>query len=142
MTVAEKHHKVQVVLFCELTQSVLMLLTTPQRGSIWQNITGSVEAGETFAQAALRELHEETGLVLPPEQLEDLAWSFTFTDSKGRDVEEHCFLALSQKKFNAFVDKNEHERLWWKKIKYINNKDFGFPSNFEAFTKAKIRWGK
>jgi 8-oxo-dGTP pyrophosphatase MutT (NUDIX family) len=142
MNPAEKHHKVQVVLFCEETQSILMLLTTPQRGSIWQNVTGSVEAGETFAQAALRELHEETGLVLDPEQLEDLSWSFSFIDSKGRDVEEHCFLALAPKKFNAVVDKKEHLRLWWKKIKYINDKDFGFPSNYEAFTWAKIRWGK
>lgn len=31
-------------------------------GGLWQAVTGRIEAGETAAQAALRELREETGL--------------------------------------------------------------------------------
>lgn len=37
----------------------------------WQSVTGSLEAGETPVQAALREVAEETGIVAAPEQLDD-----------------------------------------------------------------------
>ncbi len=40
----------------------------PQRG-YWAIPAGFVESGETMVQAAARELHEETGVVLPPERL-------------------------------------------------------------------------
>lgn len=40
----------------------LLLLTRPERGAFWQPVTGSVEEGESFNDAALREAVEETGL--------------------------------------------------------------------------------
>ena len=41
----------------------------PQIGS-WAIPGGFMEQGETLAQAAARELHEESGILLPPEQLQ------------------------------------------------------------------------
>ena len=41
---------------------VLLLQRTAARGGFWQPVTGHVEAGESPAAAAQRELHEETGL--------------------------------------------------------------------------------
>ncbi len=41
---------------------VLLMRRKPERGGFWQIVTGRVEAGETPQQAAIRELHEETGL--------------------------------------------------------------------------------
>ncbi|HZE29536.1 MAG TPA: NUDIX domain-containing protein [Gaiellaceae bacterium] len=35
---------------------------SPESGGYWHTIAGAVEAGEAFHVAALRELHEETGL--------------------------------------------------------------------------------
>ncbi len=54
---------------------VLLLHRRPERGNFWQPITGSIEAGESPLDAALRELHEETGNGGVPEGM-DLKQSF------------------------------------------------------------------
>ena len=42
---------------------VLVVHRSPQQGSYWHVVSGGVEAGESAAAAAARELQEETGLV-------------------------------------------------------------------------------
>lgn len=42
----------------------LLLLRTPDRGGFWQTVSGGLERGETAWQTALREVHEETGLMV------------------------------------------------------------------------------
>ncbi|MDW8338905.1 MAG: NUDIX domain-containing protein, partial [Thermoleophilia bacterium] len=42
--------------------AVLVVLRAPERGGYWNLVAGGVEPGETAAQAATRELVEETGL--------------------------------------------------------------------------------
>jgi 8-oxo-dGTP pyrophosphatase MutT (NUDIX family) len=44
---------------------VLLLHRAPRGGGYWHVVAGGVEPGETAADAAKRELHEETGLVAP-----------------------------------------------------------------------------
>ena len=43
-------------------RDVLLVHRTPSHGGYWHVVAGGVELGETAAQAAARELHEETGL--------------------------------------------------------------------------------
>ncbi len=43
-------------------KKVLLLKLIPPRGAFWQPVTGKVEEGEAYAQGALREAQEETGL--------------------------------------------------------------------------------
>ena len=50
----------------------LLFKVNESRGGFWQNITGSVEKGESFKEAAIREIHEETGLEYTPFKLIDL----------------------------------------------------------------------
>ncbi len=50
--------------------TVLLLKRTEARGGFWQLVTGSVEPGESAAEAAHRELSEETGLTLTPSSAE------------------------------------------------------------------------
>jgi 8-oxo-dGTP pyrophosphatase MutT (NUDIX family) len=44
----------------------LILHRSPEQGGYWHVVAGGVESGETAAQAAERELHEETGLSAKP----------------------------------------------------------------------------
>jgi lipoyl(octanoyl) transferase len=42
-------------------EDVLLLQRNPERGRLWQPVTGRIEAGESARDAAARELREETG---------------------------------------------------------------------------------
>lgn len=57
----------------------LLLHRTVKRGGFWQPITGNINAGERYKDAALRELREETGIntIL---HLVDAETSFSFVD--------------------------------------------------------------
>ena len=50
-----------LVLICTMTDEVLLLKRKPSP-SFWQSVTGTLEAGESPAEAAVRELAEETGI--------------------------------------------------------------------------------
>lgn len=58
---------VLVVLHCR-AQAFLMLRRVDPQG-FWQSVTGSLEPAESPLEAAIREVAEETGLQLVPEQL-------------------------------------------------------------------------
>ena len=55
----------------------MLLLRRTQPFAFWQSVTGSLEADESPAQAAAREIHEETGL-LPNDRLVDAGLQRTF----------------------------------------------------------------
>lgn len=43
----------------------MLLLERADKKGFWQSVTGSIEADETPYDAAIREVHEETGLIAP-----------------------------------------------------------------------------
>jgi len=53
---------------------LLVLRRCAADGGYWHTVAGGVEHGETYAQAAARELCEETGLVAQPIDLERTFW--------------------------------------------------------------------
>lgn len=57
----------------------VLLLERADKKGFWQSVTGSLEAGETPDQAAIREVHEETGLV---------ATDYAFSDWQTSNVYE------------------------------------------------------
>lgn len=95
---------------------VLIFKTTPKRGDFWQPVTGGVEAGETYAEAALREAREESGHEFGGAP-EDLEHSFEFDGQWG--AAEECAFALNWMPDEggappiAKVDPTEHVEYRW-----------------------------
>ena len=48
----------------------LVVHRSPENDAYWHLVSGGVEEGETFAEAAVRELQEETGLLATVEPLD------------------------------------------------------------------------
>lgn len=111
-TLSEKL-KVQVWIHC--VGRVLLLKTIPGRGEFWQPVTGSVEAGESLMEAALREATEESGLTFLG-AARSLDYDFRFK-SKFGTVHEHSF-AIEAKADRARlpdvrIDPKEHLEFQW-----------------------------
>ena len=81
-------------------------------GSFWQAVTGGVEDGEEFIEAAKRELTEETGLV--PTALEHIDYSYSFP---MEDEWRHLYAAgieeIVEYVFVAFIDGRQEPNISW-----------------------------
>lgn len=64
----------------------------------WENPAGHVQAGETPVQAVIRELFEETGIAVSPEQVVFLGGSCSWP-YLGRDFGVHMEVELSKVRF-------------------------------------------
>ena len=60
----------EVIVFVRRGDEVLAVHRSPENGAYWHSVAGGVEEGETYAQAAARELREETGLDTSVEPLD------------------------------------------------------------------------
>ncbi len=88
--IMKTNNQVEVIVFKnepELGFKYLMLKRNPKRGGFWQPITGNVELGETFEQAAIRELKEETGIT-EFIRVFDTGYSFEFFDDNRQQHEK------------------------------------------------------
>lgn len=114
---------VQVVIFAETRQGreYLLLRRVASHGAFWQSVTGSLEAGETHRQAAVREVFEETGMSCAEDELINLhltnvfeiapAWRAKFLPGTTHN-EEVCF-ALRAVKGEVRLDASEHDDFVW-----------------------------
>ena len=114
---------VQVVIFAEGAgaREYLLLRRVAGHGGFWQSVTGSLEEGETHAQAAVREVQEETGILCREDELIDLGLINTFEIAEKwlpkyapgvTHNEEVCF-ALRVEKREVRIDPSEHDASIW-----------------------------
>jgi dihydroneopterin triphosphate diphosphatase len=136
---------VQVVIFAETATGVeyLLLRRVKSHGGFWQSVTGSLEEGETHAEAAVREVHEETGINCREDELIELGvinvfeiapqWRVKYAPGVTHN-EEVCF-ALKVDKCEVRVDGLEHEACTW--VDYDNAVEMLYwESNKRAFAAA------
>ena len=118
----------------------LLLRTTRKRGSFWQPVTGSAEAGEPDAAAALREATEETGFAFAPPPA-DTGYEFAFTSRFG-EARERVFAAKVPGAQPPKLDPREHDAFQWiapaDALELVR-----FPSNRDGLRHAyRLIWGK
>lgn len=111
---------------------VLLLQTKGERGSFWQNVTGSVEEKESFLEAAQRELFEETSFKSP---IYDLEIEDHFIDRKNLATVERIFYSKIDSKMDPLLS-NEHQSFVWRNASQISPQDYKYLSNFKAFSLA------
>jgi phosphatase NudJ len=82
----------------------LVVHRSPENDAFWHLVSGGVEQGETFAEAAVRELQEETGLSAPVASLDS---------SFGYDgIRVECFIAEAPEAWEPALDW-EHDGYRW-----------------------------
>lgn len=132
--VSETARKVQVWIFHRHSNEVdvLLLRTNAVRGNFWQSVTGKVEDGETFAEAAQREFFEETS-ISANSSVKPAHFSFKFVSRYG-PVEEEVFFVECEKK-NPVLDPGEHDQFEWVSVDEAR-KRVKFDSSREAIDRA------
>ncbi|WP_274584157.1 dihydroneopterin triphosphate diphosphatase [Neisseria leonii] len=123
----------------------ILLLERADRAGFWQSVTGSVEPGESPAQTALREVAEETGIILPAAALDDWQhstvyeiyphWRHRYPPGVTENT-EHTFSARIDR--HTAVHLSEHTAYCWLDTAAAAEKVFS-PSNREAILKLAGR---
>ena len=117
----------------------ILLIERADRAGFWQSVTGSIEAGETLAQTARREVQEETGITLSDGQLHDWQqsrqyeiyphWRHRYPPGITRNT-EHVFSARIAPDTVIMLSK-EHTAFCWLERTDAAEKVFS-PSNRQA----------
>lgn len=135
-----KKRKVQSILFyCDASNNkhFLLLKTNKRRGLFWQSVTGGVDEGEDYIDAAKREAHEETQLLA--NNIKSITKSqlrFEFHDQWNNDVVEKVFFIECFQKWDVLIDTSEHCDFVWCKDNDINNESVKYESNLLALKEA------
>lgn len=126
--------KVQIVIVAE--ESVLLFEFNnkiPGNYVGFQNITGGVEGEESFYEAAVRELVEEAGI---NSEVIELNLTFEFFDRWKKNCLERVYLCHLPKKPEIILNE-EHEFYKWVSVNSVQESDYTFPTNYQAFLAAK-----
>lgn len=129
--------KAQVsVFYCDKQNNkyFLLLKTNKRRGEFWQNITGSVEKGESFFEGAQRELFEETSI--KSNKLIDMSMDFSFKDQWGYDCVEKSYSLKLESKCKIEIDPDEHTEFMWINFNEITDDLIKFRSNYDLIKRC------
>lgn len=99
----------------------VLLLERASHPGFWQSVTGSLEAGETLQEAAMREVAEETGIECAASQLSDWRlsnrfeilpqWRQRYAEGVTHNVEHVFSLCTSEK--DVTIAATEHIGWRW-----------------------------
>ena len=108
---------------------ILLLKVEDEKVSFWQPITGGIESGESPEEACLREIKEETGLLLACSNLTSLG-NFTVKIDENLTIQKNLFLVLTEQKEIRISD--EHVGAQWIALEKVSSQLY-WPSNQATF---------
>ena len=116
--------------------SVLLLRAgaNERHPAYWQPVTGGIEPGETPEQACLREVREETGVVLEPKMMTRLDWSLDVRVDEQLTIHKTLFVAVTEGQQVQISD--EHIGWQWVLFGEVDTLLF-WPSSHETHTSIK-----
>jgi 8-oxo-dGTP pyrophosphatase MutT (NUDIX family) len=94
--------------------------TVPEYGQWWELPGGGIEPGETYRQAAVRELHEETGIAISDSQVGEPTWTRdgSFRHRSLRHLQHEVVVAVQLEQPGPDVD--ERNRLEYEMEDYFD----------------------
>ena len=110
-------------------REILLLKVEDKKVSFWQPITGGIESGESPEEACLREIKEETGMLLSRSNLTGLG-DFTVKIDENLSIHKNLFLALTEQKEIQISD--EHVGAQWVALDKVSSQLY-WPSNQATF---------
>ena len=110
-------------------REILLLKVEDEKFSFWQPITGGIESGESPEEACLREIKEETGLLLHRSNLTSLG-DFTVKIDENLSIHKNLFLVLTEQK--EIQISYEHVGAQWIALDKVSSQLY-WPSNQATF---------
>ncbi|MBZ2039356.1 NUDIX domain protein [Streptococcus sanguinis] len=110
-------------------REILLLKVEDKKVSFWQPITGGIESGESPEEACLREIKEETGLLLACSSLTCLG-DFMVKIDENLSIHKNLFLVLTEQKDIQLSD--EHVGAQWVALDKVSSQLY-WPSNQATF---------
>ncbi len=114
MSTSEKIAREQVAtwLLGEHLDTAYIFHRTPRRGGFWQPITGGREASDIdYAAAAIREVREETSIIIAEADLVTAGYIFTFRNERGLHTERTYATSISPDTAEMIQLSDEHDML-------------------------------
>ena len=110
-------------------REILLLKVEAEKVSFWQPITGGIESGESPEEACLREIKEETGLLLHRSNLTSLG-DFMVKIDENLTIHKNLFLVLTEQK--AIQISDEHVGAQWVALDKVSSQLY-WPTNQATF---------
>ena len=122
-------HSIEAWIYHPEDGEILLLRVQNEKVSFWQPITGGIESGESPEEACLREIKEETGLVLACSSLTGLG-NFIVKIDEHLTIHKNLFLVLTEQKEIQISD--EHVGAQWVALDKVSSQLY-WPSNQATF---------
>lgn len=123
--------------------------TMPELGQWWELPGGGIDAGESYAEAAVRELREETGLVVAAEDVGPPTWRRTATfRHRGRRLLQHEVVVLvrhpapapaleTSGRFDYEIE-DYFDHRWWSVRDLVSSNERFYPGRLPEFLPALL----